>query len=304
MGKQTNKSGSNFGGQWTKQKLHIIEEYLKAYSLVLKNQKVKKIYVDGFAGSGKTEIKQDSKDSIELFVVQDNINNTKTSIIDGSPLLSLKYNFDEYYFIELDHERANKLKENVLNSFPEKAGQVHIITGDSNFELLNVVSKITKYDRCLMFLDPYALELNWSTLEAISKCGVIDLWYLFPLSIIRLMNKDGKITEANKERINMIIGSSDWYNSIFKKSNQINMFGEVSYDRISYEELLKFFMQRFSSIFTYVSQYSKVLNNADKNAPMFMLCFMMTNDSPKAIGAADRIVKGIIKSTEKINGNN
>ena len=41
-------------------KLHIIEEYLKTYATVLKNQKVKKIYVDGFAGSGKTELKSNS----------------------------------------------------------------------------------------------------------------------------------------------------------------------------------------------------------------------------------------------------
>ncbi len=47
MGKQAKQKGSHFGGEWTIQKLHIIEEYLKAYSTVLKNLKVKKIYVDG-----------------------------------------------------------------------------------------------------------------------------------------------------------------------------------------------------------------------------------------------------------------
>ena len=52
MGKQTKKKGSNFGGEWTIQKLHIIDEYLKTYTSALSNQKVKKIYIDGFAGSG------------------------------------------------------------------------------------------------------------------------------------------------------------------------------------------------------------------------------------------------------------
>ena len=45
MGKQTKQKGSHFGGEWTIQKLHIIEEYLKTYTTALKNQKVKKIYV-------------------------------------------------------------------------------------------------------------------------------------------------------------------------------------------------------------------------------------------------------------------
>ena len=57
MGKQTKQRGSHFGGEWTLQKLHIIDEYLKSYSIVLKNLKVKKIYVDGFERSGKTELK-------------------------------------------------------------------------------------------------------------------------------------------------------------------------------------------------------------------------------------------------------
>lgn len=31
MGKQTNISGSHFGGDWTKEKLTIIEDYLQFY---------------------------------------------------------------------------------------------------------------------------------------------------------------------------------------------------------------------------------------------------------------------------------
>ena len=66
MGKQTKQKGSHFGGEWTIQKLHIIEEYAKTYLTALKNQKVKKIYVDGFAGSGKTELKSSSKDGTAI----------------------------------------------------------------------------------------------------------------------------------------------------------------------------------------------------------------------------------------------
>ena len=71
MGKQTKQKGSHFGGDWTIQKLHIIEEYLKVYASVLKNQKVKKIYVDGFAGSGKTQLKAKSGSDEEVATVVD-----------------------------------------------------------------------------------------------------------------------------------------------------------------------------------------------------------------------------------------
>ena len=41
MGKQTNKSGSKFGGRWTKEKLHIIEDYLYFYVRALSKINVK-----------------------------------------------------------------------------------------------------------------------------------------------------------------------------------------------------------------------------------------------------------------------
>lgn len=287
MGKQTNRRGSHFGGEWTVQKLYVIEEYLKTYVTVLKKQNVKKIYVDGFAGSGKTELKTVTK-------------NIKQTTIDGSALLSLKYDFDEYYFLELDADRIAMLEENVKSNYSEKFSKVHFITGDCNKKLNDVLSNITVYDRCLMFLDPYALELNWETLEKISQCGVVDLWYLFPLSVIRLMSKDKEITDRNKDKVTSILGTDKWLNELFVESQQISIFGETQYKRIEYEKVLEYIKKRFATIFPFVSPNSKILKNEAKNSPMFMLCFMMTNTSPKAQTLASKLVKGIINSAEKL----
>lgn len=290
MGKQTKQKGSHFGGEWTIQKLHIIEEYLKTYTTVLKNQKVKKIYVDGFAGSGKTELKSGSKEECNEAIT-----------VDGSALLSLKYNFDEYYFLELNEDRIALLKENVKANYPEKVSKVHFIVGDCNKKLSDVLSKITVYHRCLMFLDPYALELKWETLEKISKCGVVDLWYLFPLSVIRLMAKDKDIPDSNKEKVTSILGTNEWLSKLFIESQQMNLFDdEPQYERVSYEQVLEYIKSRFETLFPFVSPNSKILKNEVKNAPMFMLCFMMTNTSPNAQKLASTLVKAIISSTEKL----
>lgn len=289
MGKQTKQKGSHFGGEWTIQKLHIIEEYAKTYLTALKNQKVKKIYVDGFAGSGKTELKSSSKDGEQ-----------QSKTVDGSALLSLKYDFDEYYFLEVDEGRIATLKENVETSYPDKVGKVHFITGDCNKKLSEVLKNITKYHRCLMFLDPYALELKWETLEKISKCGVVDLWYLFPLSVIRLMAKDKDITDGNKEKVTSILGTDEWLDELFFESQQLDLFGDTHYERVEYNKVLEYIKKRFATIFPFVSPNSKILKNESKNAPMFMLCFMMTNTSPPAQGLASKIVKGVIESAEKL----
>ena len=306
MGKQTNQKGSHFGGEWTIQKLNIIEKYIKAYLTALKNQRVKKIYVDGFAGSGVTELKTKEEAGASILgnlLGEGASSNEGPMVVDGSAMLSLKYDFDEYYFLELDTERIQTLKNNIKERYPDKYDKVHFISGDSNSTLLAVVRKIDVYSRCLMFLDPYALELKWETLEAISKCGVIDLWYLFPLSLIRLMEKTKDIPKANQDKITSILGTNTWIDELYEKSEgQIDMFGDVreSYSRVSYEAVLNYIMNRFKTIFPYVCPNSKMLYNEAKHAPMFMLCFMMTNKSVKAWGLAGKLAKEIISSTEKI----
>ena len=85
MGKQTKKNNSTFGGFWTEKKLVIIEKYLNFYTTALKNQKFKKIYIDAFAGSGFTEMKTGE-------------------VLIGSALLSLQYDFDEYYFLDTNKD--------------------------------------------------------------------------------------------------------------------------------------------------------------------------------------------------------
>lgn len=289
MGKQTKLKGSRFGGEWTVQKLHIIEKYLNAYITALKNQKVRKIYVDGFAGSGKTELKTTTKKGEEEIIT-----------VDGSALISLKYDFDEYYFLEVDEERIVALKDNVKKYYPNKVNKIHFINGDCNKELSDVLSKITKYHRCVMFLDPYALELKWGTLEKISKCNGVDLWYLFPLFVIRLMAKDKDITDGNKEKVTSILGTDEWLDELFFESPQLQIFGDTQYERVEYNEVLEYIKTRFATIFPFVSSNSKILKNEEKNSPMFMLCFMMTNTSNKAQGLASKLVKDIISSTEKL----
>ena len=303
MGKQTKQGGSHFGGKWTKQKLHIIDEYLKTYAMVLKNQKVKKIYIDGFAGSGKTELKVDKKANAPLLTdfLEEKQDEVESSTIDGSALLSLKYDFDEYYFLELDEKRIKALKENISIKFPNKTNKVHFINGDSNVRLKEIVKGISVYSRCLMFLDPYAMELDWSALEQISQCGVVDLWYLFPINALcRILPKDGSILDSNKETITKILGTTEWESALYRESQQLNLFGDIHKERVNFDRLVQFVKMRFATLFPYVSPESKILKNVKRNSPMFLLCFMMTNTSPKAVGAASRIVKSVIESTENL----
>lgn len=280
MGKQTRKSGSHFGGEWTKEKLTIIQKYLSFYVNALKNTKCKKIYIDAFAGSGKTLLK-DGKE------------------VDGSAIISLSLDFDHYYFIELDTERLNNLSNLIDERYPEKKSKVTIINGDCNDKLVTLLQSLTKYQRGVMFLDPYAMELDWTILEEANKTGVLDIWYLFPINAVsRQMPITGKVTDKMIEKLNLIFGTDKWLENLYYEDPQISIFEDKKMKRHNFEKLVEFVLLQLNNLFAYVSPKSKLLKNSN-NAPMFLLCFAMTNNSPKAIGLGSKVVNDIFKSLEQ-----
>ena len=305
MGKQTKKTGSKFGGLWTKQKLTIIEEYLKCYSIGLKNCKFKKIYIDAFAGSGITELdslKKEGTNSIfDIYPDLDVLDkDDEVGEIKGSALISLRYDFDNYYFLELDKKRASELKQRISESYPDKMNKVEIIQGDSNKTLLNLLENIKPTERCLMFLDPYALELNWNTLKSIARGVGNDVWYLFPLhALTRVLPKDGSKLNQNEKLVSKILGTDEWENYLYVTSNQLNFLGEEKKDRVPFDNLFPYILERLQSIFPYVADEYTILRNSN-NSPLFMLCFMMTNKTKNAQNLAKKFVVGIRNKMEKI----
>ena len=53
MGDRVRDADNAFGGDWTQEKLGILELYLDAYTTALKNKPFHLVYVDAFAGTGR-----------------------------------------------------------------------------------------------------------------------------------------------------------------------------------------------------------------------------------------------------------
>lgn len=147
-----------------------------------------------------------------------------------------------------------------------------------------------------MFLDPYATEVNWETLKCIAHTKAIDVWYLFPFSAVnRLMKKNGEIDASWREVLNRILGDSDWEQEFYKEDPQTNMFGITNvYKDVSIQTLSQYVCKRLGTIFPAVSKNPRILYNS-KNSPLFLFCFAVSNDSPKAIGLALKVANYILK---------
>jgi three-Cys-motif partner protein len=266
----------SFGGPWTLLKLEILEKYLNFYVTAMKNKNFKLCYIDAFAGSGFVDVKN-------------------IGTIPGSAVRAIDYPFDRYVFIENNSEYAKRLEETIKDKRQNK--NFVITTGDCN-ELLKTIDSVSWYSdywRGVIFLDPYAMNLKWSSLEAISNTKAFDLWYLFPLSALaRVLQRDGKIPVLHKEKINYLLGTTEWENEIYYESPQISLFGEQYLERLSIDGIRRYIIRRLKSVFPGVSDESTVLRNPQNNSPLFLLCFATSNPSNKVIkislNAADHIL--------------
>ena len=283
----TKQYTQQFGGGWTQAKLDIFTNYLEAYLLALKNQKFGKIYIDAFAGTGE-------------IVTQDE----EVLIGSAKRALSAKNLFDHYYFIEADKKKYLELQEMIKSEFSPITSRITVLHGDANDKLAEIVRQIDwRYNRGLLFLDPCATEVNWTTLESIANTKAIDLWYLFPFSALnRLLKKDGNMDQTWANCIDRLLGDTGWRQEFYKKDAQMSLFDlieEETPDRLvktaNTEKIRDYILARLQTVFAGVSKNPRIFKNK-KGSPLFLFCFAVSNPSPKARGLAMKIADQILSS--------
>ena len=230
-----------FGGQWTKDKLEALDSYVTFYLTALKNQNFYKVYIDCFAGCGNITLP-----SGEEIVGSVNI------------VLNNNLKFDEYIFIEKMKSNYFKLEE-IKKQHPEL--NIKIINADCNIVLPNLIKFYNwKKTRGILFLDPYATQTPFSTLQLIANTNALDVWYLFPFGAVnRLLKNDGHINDEWRTILNSVLGTDRWMEELYKENIQLNLFGNVDLEKTDPEKVRNYIYKRLSTVFPYVSKNYLVL---------------------------------------------
>lgn len=295
--------GHRFGGDWTTAKLDVIARYLARYTTALKDQPSKdrpfvKAYIDAFAGTGYRDARRDDGlgDTPQALLLPDLAAPEPQALLDGSARLALKTEprFDRYVFIERSAERCAQL-ESLRADFPHLANDIQIRQGDANHEIQELCRKDWRSRRAVLFLDPYGMQVEWKTIEAIAETKSIDLWLLFPLGIgvNRLLTKSGDIPESWRRRLNLLLGTEDWYDEFYRIESTPSLFGgaEERVIKATTETIGRYFNDRLKSVFAAAADEPKVLRNS-ANSPLYLLCFAAGN--PKGAPIALRIANYLL----------
>jgi three-Cys-motif partner protein len=287
------------GSPDTRDKLSRLEQYLQQYCIALKEQKFALIYIDAFAGSGhRTEVRP----ALPLFGEEPTEVNTPGS---ARIALGIEPPFHTVVLIEEDPERAAQL-EKLKDEFPDR--KIVVRRGDAN-ECVKALCRNVQWHkkqasilgmRGVVFLDPFGMEVDWSTVEAIARTRALDCWYFFPLSgLYRNAPHDPRKLDASKEAaLDRVLGTPTWRDEWYKSRPQRTMFeteGEAT-ERADVDAIEAFVARRLRTVFQgTVMEPVRLRHNG--GAPMASLFFAVSNPAGPAVGLAQRIASYILRGS-------
>lgn len=288
-----------FGGAWTTEKLDVLAKYLTGYTTALEDTPFRKGYIDAFAGTGYRDARRDesSGSSSQTLLFPDLAEREPQALLDGSARLALKTvpRFDSYVFIERSPERCAQL-EALKTEFPDLAKDIQVRQGDANAVIRGLCAKDWTSHRAVLFLDPYGMQVEWATIEAIAATRAIDLWLLFPLGIgvNRLLTRSGEIPESWRRRLDLLLGTEGWYEEFYRVESEPTLFGGAE-DRVvkaTTETIGRYFNERLKSVFFDVAEEPRILLNSAR-CPLYLLCFAVGNarGAPIALRIANHLLE-------------
>jgi len=259
-------------GYWTEIKLLILKEYANAYAKVLKNQpRIKHVaYIDAFAGAGA------------------HISKASGEQIDGSPalVLSIKPPFSHYHFIEMDENRANRLRQQ------HRQPEVTVYHGDCNQVLLRDVFPqccFEDFRRALCLLDPYGLNPKWEVIEAAGKMRSLEIFLNFMImdaNMNVLWRNPDKVKPEQAKRMTEFWGDESWRAAAY--TNEPGLFGDIQ-EKKSNEAVLDAYCKRLRDVagFEYVPTPIPMKN--EQGPTIYYLVFASHNKT------GNRIAESIFK---------
>ncbi len=290
-----------FGGAWTVIKIEILKKYLDAYTTALKKQPFNLIYIDAFAGCGKYCIKNDQKDMPLLEIKKE----TDTKVREGSARAALNITtpFHRYHFIDLAENNFGQLN-NLKTEYSALSSRINIHRADANEAVLKICKETNWYDcRGVLFLDPFDLEVEWKTIEAVAQTKAIDMWFLFPIMAVnRLLTKKELPPAEWQKKLDKVFGATDWRTSLYSKpqTRQTSILSLLPEDKTikdtDIEGIKEYTASRLKTVFTKVSPNARILKNKT-NSPLFVLFFAVSTESDQGQKVAMRIANYILKNT-------
>lgn len=208
-----------------------------------------------------------------------------------------KRGFNYFFFLELSPVKLEALKKRIGDRFPDQLDRCRFIVGDVSESLPKLLEDISwTAMRGVAFIDPFATQLNWSSIEAFRKTHC-DVWMLFPLGvIIRMLPRQHLPLPEWEQPLTRVLGDEGW-KTLYTTSEarQLSLFGDESayHTRQGTQEVINYISERLRTVFAGVWGPAEL--RTSNNAPLFALYSMIPEGSKIAIDHSRKIASHLIR---------
>lgn len=284
-------------GLWAQEKLSCLKSYLNAYTRVLLNQKWCKgtYYFDAFAGAGEAKLrrpensKEQSNVTLPTFIEDTDF----AEYIQGSPRVSLEieHPFTHYFFVENKPAHIEKLKQ-LKNEYSTKR-EITIFPGEATKHVNTFIESVNdwrKY-RAVAFLDPFGMQVPWTTICAIAQKKSIEIILNLPIgtTIQRLIKRDrAKMSRNDMERLTSYFGSSEWEQIVYnyagpKQTSFLNNTESILKNADAALRLVEWYKSRLAELFGFTAG-PKLIKNT-QGAHLYYLIWAGSHKKGQEIAA-------------------
>jgi three-Cys-motif partner protein len=202
--------------------------------------------------------------------------------------------FDYYYFVDKRPESLDKLKAMLHAKALDSGRKLAFKEGDANkwiVELANAAK--TQNLASLVFLDPFGMQIDWSSIEALRNTRS-DIWILVPTGVIvnRLLERNGELKHINKLVSFFGMTEEEIRTAFYDTKVEQTLFGELTIvSKVSQpiDKIARLYAQRLGGVWKHVTTEPLRLTNTN-GTPIFHLVFASNNSN------ALKIAKDIIKT--------
>lgn len=273
-------------GPWAREKLAGLRDYLAAYMKILgKRPALKTVYVDAFAAAGRAVVRRRDRDDptilLDLGAAARGVE--LREVIDGSPgvALAVEPSFDQYVFIETDERRRSAL-EGLASQYRGRRN-IALRAVDCNAYLTTTLLERLAADRTwrgVVFLDPFGMQVPWSTIAALAATRQVEVFINFPvgMAIQRLLRRSARFTDRQRAKLDEYLGSSQWFDEVYERERGLFQ-AELRKRGDAARRLLEWYRGRLRAAFGHVSGARLVTNS--RGGHLYFLIFA----GPNATGA-------------------
>jgi len=247
-------------GAWAEYKYRLVSNYATMFASSMKGKWGARVYIDLFAGAGRSKIKNSKQ------------------IVPASPLLALTipYPFDKYIFCDNEGDKLQALEKRVKKDYP-KATVTYI--KDANAHVTAIMEAIPQHSSTyrvlsFCFADPYSLKnLKFSTIKRLSE-KYIDFLILLPTWMDAHRNLSYYI-EPSSTMIEDFTGVTDWRQEWKAAESRGQEFGLFVADLFGSQ------MKALKYIYNGLPDMMPV-RSTDKNLPLYHLAFFSRHEKGAA----------------------